>query len=488
MKPRFSTQGRHTLDGTVRVFVAEALILPTGLVTTAVLTRHLGTEGYGLFTLAATLVVWVEWCITALFARATYLRISEATDWRPIGTAVLRLHLVVSTACAVVLVLAAAPLAKLLGEPVLSGYLRLFAIDIPIASLAHAHRDILIGIGGFRQRALISAGRWSVRLILIVVLVSLGFSVPGAIVASIGASVAEAGVARCFVRPALCARTPVPAWLLLEHALPLFFYSLSMMAVEKLDLFFLKTLGGSAELAGIYGVAQNLAIVPRLFALAFSPLLLSTLTRLLRDGNERLARDMGRDGMRLVILLLPFAAMAAGAAGEVVEAIAGQRFGDAGPLLAILIFGAIASTMMSVATAILTAGGQSGWTFVLAFPLLPVAIGGHLLAIPRFGALGASAVTAGCALLGALATMGAVHRLWRIAPPAGSLLRSLAVGGGAYALAAGWAASGLLLPFKLGVIMLLIAAGLLGLGEFDRREVALVRSLLPWPLRAVRDE
>ena len=61
--------------------------------------------------------------------------------------------------------------------------------------------------------------------------------------------------------------------------------------------------------------------------------------------------------------------------------------------------------------------------------------------------------------------------------------------GGAYALAALWAAGGLLpLLLKLGVIVLLIPAGLLGLGEFDRRELALARSLLPWPLQAAQEE
>jgi O-antigen/teichoic acid export membrane protein len=476
------------LDGTVRVFLAEALILPTGLVTTAVLTRHLGTDGYGLFTLVATLVAWVEWSVTSLFARATYQRIGEAADWRPVGTTVLRLHLAASTACAVLLVVLAPPMARLLGEPALIGYLRLFAIDIPIFSLAHAHRDILIGMGGFRERALMSAGRWSARLLLIVALVGLGFSVTGAIVASIGASLVEVGIARCFIRPSLLAPTHVPSLSLLGHAAPLFLYAISMMLFDKLDLFALKTLGGSAELAGVYGVAQNLAIVPRLFALSFSPLLLSTLTRLLRDGNQRRARDMGRDGMRLVILLLPFAGMAAGAAGEIVQAVAGQRFGGAGPLLAVLIFAAVAMTMISVATAILTAAGRPGWTFAVAGPLVPMAITGHLLVIPRFGAVGAAAVTAGCAGLGALVTMGAVHRLWRIAPPAASLVRSGLMCGAAYALATLWAAGGLVLVLKLGVIMVLIAAGLLALGEFDRREIALARSLMPWPVQAVQDE
>ncbi len=488
MKPRFSEHGRHTLDGTVCVFLAEVLMLPTGLVTTAVLTRHLGTDGYGLFTLVATLVAWVEWSIAALFACATYQRVGAATDWRPVGTTVLRLHLAASTACAALLVVVASPVARILGEPLLTGYLRLFAIDIPICSLAYAHRDILIGTGGFRQRALVTGSRWLIRMLLIVALVGLGFSVTGAIVASIGASLVEVGIARCFVRPSLLAPTNVPALSLLGIAAPLFLYAISITLVEKLDLFFLKTLGGSADLAGIYGVAQNLAIAPRLFALAFSPLLMSTLIRLLRDGDARLARDMGRDGMRLVIVLLPFAGMAAGATGEIVEAIAGKRFGDAGPLLAVLIFGAVAMTMIAVATAILIAAGKPGWTFAAVSPLVPLAVGGHLVAIPRFGAMGACGVTAGCAMLGAVVTVGAAYRLWRIAPPVGSLLRSVLVCGGAYALAALWTTGGLLLLLKLSVIALLIAASLLGLGEFDQREIALARSLIPWPLQAAPDK
>jgi O-antigen/teichoic acid export membrane protein len=57
MNPLFSQLGCHMLGGTIRVFLAEALLLPTGLLTTAYVTRKLGPEGYGLFVLAATLVL-----------------------------------------------------------------------------------------------------------------------------------------------------------------------------------------------------------------------------------------------------------------------------------------------------------------------------------------------------------------------------------------------------------------------------------------------
>jgi len=39
--------GRHMMTGTIRIFLAEALILPTGFITAVFLARSLGPVGYG---------------------------------------------------------------------------------------------------------------------------------------------------------------------------------------------------------------------------------------------------------------------------------------------------------------------------------------------------------------------------------------------------------------------------------------------------------
>jgi hypothetical protein len=88
--------GQKIVGGTIWVFLAEALLLPTGILTAAVLTRRLGPEGYGLLTIAATLIGWIGWSITSVFTRTTIKFVSEADDWRSIGAAVLRLHLLLS--------------------------------------------------------------------------------------------------------------------------------------------------------------------------------------------------------------------------------------------------------------------------------------------------------------------------------------------------------------------------------------------------------
>ena len=50
----------RVMSGTVQVFLAESLILPSGLITAALLSRRLGPADYSLFTVAATLVAWLQ--------------------------------------------------------------------------------------------------------------------------------------------------------------------------------------------------------------------------------------------------------------------------------------------------------------------------------------------------------------------------------------------------------------------------------------------
>ena len=66
------------MTGTIRIFLAEALILPTGFITAVFLARKLGPIDYGLFALASLLVLWIEWGSTALFAHTTIKFIGEA--------------------------------------------------------------------------------------------------------------------------------------------------------------------------------------------------------------------------------------------------------------------------------------------------------------------------------------------------------------------------------------------------------------------------
>lgn len=470
--------------GTAWITLAEALMLPTGFLTVAFLTRQLGPEGYGLFTLASTLITWIEWNTNAIFARTTVKFVSEAhgssaDDWRSTAGAIMGMQLGTSVAIAAAVFLLAPAIAWLLQEPALTPLLWLFAIEIPLFNLAQHHQNVLVGIGAFGPRAIASAVRWTARLLFIVVLVNIGLSMTGAALGSIAAVAMDLIVGRCYVRPRLGATAGITGQQLVSYGTPIFLSNLCFRLYEKIDLFALKALGGTTEQVGIYAVAQNLAMLGAITTQALVPITIATLGRLVSQNDRPGVRRASASSLRAVILQLPFIGLAAAAAEDIVVALFGQPFAAAGPLLAALIFGALASVMTAVTSGILVAASKPRWTVALTAPTLAIALVSHWLLIPRYGAMGAAITTAGTATVGAIASVIAVQRLWQLALPWATLGRSLAIGALAIGLSATWPAAGLLeLLLKLPTIGLLIAVGFWLSGEISSQEISLLRSTL----------
>ncbi|HYN85103.1 MAG TPA: oligosaccharide flippase family protein, partial [Pyrinomonadaceae bacterium] len=387
---------RQLMSGTLRVFAAEALIVPTGILTAVFLSRRFGPEGYGLLTLAGVVIAWVESNVATALSRPVVKLVADSKDWRAVASASLRLYLACGVALAALLAAVAEPVALSLGEgPQLAFYLRLYALEIPVFCAAQAHRSVLVGLGRFRERAWATAARWTARLALVVALVIFTGSIAAAICASVLASVVELLFCRARLRVSLFGAGG--ARRLGGYALPLVASALCLSLFGRLDLLLLKALGGTAADAGLYGVAQNLALLPTLFSFAFAPTLLSTLGRAAREGDAEGAREVAATALRAPLVLAPFAACVAGASGEVVRLLFGAQFAGAATPLGLLLFASLALVLVSAAASMMTAAGRASWTLHAAWPPLVVAAALHAYAIPRAGAAGAAAVTAGVA-------------------------------------------------------------------------------------------
>lgn len=478
MKSFSSQPGRHLIDGTVRVFFAGLLFPLTGIITAAFLTRRLGPEGYGLLVLSATIVGWIELSLNSFFARTTIKFVAEAEDWRSIGVTVSRLQFLAGVGGALLLAALAFPLAGALDEPILGSYLCLYSLHIPLTGLAQGYQNILIGTGKFKQKAVGAAWQWIARLVLILVLVELGFSIQGAILGSIGASLVELAISRRYVGIPFFGHAILPTQAFWNVGLVLFLSGLSLNSYASLGLVMLKAYGGTAQEVGIYGAAQNLSILPGIFSMALAPLLFSTLSRMQSAGEEDQAKEIGRVTMRMVLGLLPIAAMVSGAASEIVTLFFGQAFEPAAPLFALLIWGAVAFVMISVAMTIVTTAAHPRLTLILSAPLIFIAMIGYWAIIPTHGAFGAAFVTAGSSWLGAVSCILVVYRLWSIFPPMGTLARSVVASVLAYALGAFWPVTGFWVLVKLSVISVIILLTYLVLREFSASEIAQARSFV----------
>src|SRR5882672_6709814 len=118
--PSATERFRETLRGSIRVFAAEALAVPTGIAIVGFLARRLGADGYGEFTVAAAFVAWVEWSLASALSRAAVTFVAQAPDRRAAGAAVVRTYLVASLGAAVLVWVAAPRVALALRQPALA--------------------------------------------------------------------------------------------------------------------------------------------------------------------------------------------------------------------------------------------------------------------------------------------------------------------------------------------------------------------------------
>ena len=476
------THGRRMATGAARVLAADALVVPTGVLAAAFLTRTLGPELYGLFTIAASIVLWVETGATLLLSRTAVKFVAEADDWMTVAARLNRVQLAVSLAAAGVLIGVAPAIATWLHAPALTFLLRVMAVDIPIFALVALHRAFLIGRGAFDRVPLPTAARWLVRLALVFVLVGFGLSVTGAILATVGGSLAALVMIRAAIRPPLWGRAAASVQGLWGYAVPLFLGAMAIQAFNRLDLLMVKALVDTPGAAGYYGAAQNMAIGPGLIAAAFSPLLLGTLAALAREGRMDDVRSMVQQVFRLMFVLLPFIGILSPAAPDLAAIVYGPAFVQAGPAAGILFFAAAALFIVSVTTAVMIALGRPNVALGMAAPLVPIALAAHWIVVPRFGAAGAAAVTACLSWLAAAAGILVVSQQTRIHLPVAGWVRVLVVTVVVSGIAYAWHASTVWLVLaELAVMGALALAGLWAAGVITNADLALARSLVARP-------
>lgn len=375
------------------IFAAELLVVPTGLITAGVLTRRLGPDLYGIFTLAATIVAWLHWTVISMFSRAANRTIAVAVDWQPVAAEVIRLHALAGVLIGSLLLIGAGALANVFRQPALVGPLRLLALDLLLVILAQGYRSILLGRGDQRYVSRLAAVRWIVRMCAVVAFVAWGYAVLGAVSGLIVASCAELVVARRRVGVPTRASGPIAQRIraeLLTLAIPVSLGAIGLRFFDRADLFLMSVLGGTPEALGIYGAAQNLTLVGSLLAWAVGPVVLSSVLRMRRAEQHVAAASVERQVMTLPYLLVPFAALASGAAPVLMGLVYGEAFAASAMPFSILAFASVAQLSIAFSTTLFVAAGRPWLVLAVSIPMLLILTLCGIWLIPARGIVGAS--------------------------------------------------------------------------------------------------
>jgi len=433
--------------------VSESLRLAAGSFATLVLgcgvfsylSRRLGVEAYGDYSVAFVLGVWCTELLGMVSGGAVAYMIAAHTDGDRFATTVLRGTLVSGVLLAGVVMVEADAIAAWFESPSLGGPLRWIAPGIPLAALGHVHRMAAIGRGRYRSQVAMQIGSLACRLLCAIGLVEAGAGAAGAAAAvSLSDGVLFLAARRLSGVGLLGPAMPLPE--VIARSRLVIGSGLVSRALFSMDLIAVKFLAPGPTAAGLYAAAQNLCLIPWLGFANSAGLVAQAIAVDRRDHGGRSVVPLATGYLRTALLAAGLTIAVIPVTPAIATLLLGSRYANAAPVAAVLLV-ASALRMMALAGRAISGGlGESTVYSIGLTTLACVGVAGFVHRAPeiaaRFAARGIepmvayAIVTASLALATALGCLAAGTVMARVAFPWIALVRTVLAC--AVAAAIGW--------------------------------------------------
>jgi O-antigen/teichoic acid export membrane protein len=402
--PRAGPSGDQAAGQTARGLAKATLLslvlrvagVGIGIVTTALLARHLEPAGYGMLSLALTLGAATVQIADLGVASATSTLIAQQRHdaGRILGTGV-ALRTLFALVASVGLI--ATALAGAFGSS--SGVVAVIALATPLSATA-----VLTAGSTARFRpetaAILTVAQGAAWLAVVFLVVRSGGSVPTLAWCFVGISVLQTGLSVSMNRKIIPIARPsmADARRILSLSWPLAVSSLAVTAYYRLDSVILLKAKGAAEL-GYYSAAYKLLdvaqLAPGVIGASLFPLAAGSIA-MSRSARQVILSLAGRSAAMIGV---GSAVMFIVLATPLISFLYGNEFAPAANPLRLLAVAFIGVTFGWVGTIINTAYGQVRPIMMLTVPVAAVSLLAQVWACTRWGATGAAAVTAGTELV-----------------------------------------------------------------------------------------
>ncbi|MBO7494970.1 MAG: oligosaccharide flippase family protein [Salinivirgaceae bacterium] len=190
---------------------------------------------------------------------------------------------------------------------------------------------------------------------------------------------------------------------ILKKSYPFALLTLLMSLYNRIDSVMLERLLPDGKVqAGIYAQAFRISDACCMFALLFANLLLPMFSRMLKQG-ENVAGLLKLSTVTMAVPVTAGALTCVFYRQQVMDLMYNSHTAASAPVFALLISGFVAISMTYIYGTLLTANGSLRHLNMVAFGGMVFNIVGNLVAIPRFGALGAAVVSLATQSLTAIA-------------------------------------------------------------------------------------
>lgn len=465
-------RARRTARGTVITVASSLWAGIAGFALVVYLARALGPENFGIWALVLSIITWSEHASFSLWTRSVPKFVSAAGEkWREVANSALVGGLFWFTAWCGLLLILAPLIAESLGESLLTAYLRLFALDLPVFGAGVLLLSVLAG----REKYNISAGGsvlyWAAKLVFMCGLVAAGLGIRGAIIGSIAASV----IGLCWAwrySGVRIAKPTFPLRQLIAFSIPVMLAAVLFKLLQTVDLWMVKGLLNDNVLAGQYGVAIGVIQTGIMLAVALNVTVLPAVSREISENREESVQNTVRQAYRFLFVVMGLlVAIMAAASTPIITLVFSEQYAEAGIPAAILTGGALALSILGIGQTILIAASRPTWALWAMLPLVPLDIALNVLLIPRYQLVGAALATTITALIGACVLAVLVWIELKVVLQPLMLARVAAAAAITYGIGTALSFEGPLVLLQCATVSLAYVAILFGLGELKRKDL-----------------
>jgi O-antigen/teichoic acid export membrane protein len=293
-------------------------------------------------------------------------------------------------------------------------------VDIPLMSVLFAYQGILYGHQRFGMLSLSLILQTLTKLAGVAILLLVGMSVTGALIAHLVASAAVMIFLLVTLPPDRAPWSRSLARSMIIIALPVCVYTIAMQAHSNMGLWLLKGLGTeAAEAPGYYAAALNVTRALTVVQSAISGVLFATLSWAFARSDHAAARRHIQEATRFALLALaPACVLLTVDARAIVDFLFAERYGPAAEILPYQVFGFACLTFLDVFFHAIMAYGRFAYCAGISFGLVPLGVLLNVALIPLWGGPGAAIALLLTIAVGALiaAALAARQFGWLVMP------------------------------------------------------------------------
>jgi stage V sporulation protein B len=411
--------------GSVQLLIARFIFLGSGLVISIILARGLGPVEFGVYGVIMTLLTWLEMTFGGSIPGAVANLLPKHATSAAVVEQTARLLVIAGSLVLFSVCWLLAPLAaELLKIPSGTFFFRIAIVDIPLMSIFFAYQGIFYGHRRFSTLSLSLALQTLTKLAGVAVLILIGITLTGALIAHILATACVIVYLVLRFPPDRSPWSPSLARAMVLIALPLGMYAIAMQAHSNMGLWLLKSLWtGDAEVTGFYAAALNVTRALTVVQSALSGVLFAALSWAFAGADHVAAQRHIQGATRFALLLLaPACVLLTVDARNVVELLYSEAYTPAAEILPYQVFGFAALAFLDIFFHVMMAYGRFAYCAGILFGLVPFGVLLNLALIPLWGGFGAAvALLLTIAAGSAIAALLAARQFGRLLVPASAL-------------------------------------------------------------------